>query len=148
DPDPIVHPPLHVRSGLATSGTPTGYTPVQLRHAYGFDTLGATGAGQIIGIVDAYDDPTIAADLATFNSTFGLTAMNGVPGAPACTVAAGPHPCFQKKYATTRPRTNAGWGQEISLDVEWSHVIAPSADILLVESSSASTSALLKAVDV
>ncbi len=41
---------------------------------------------------------------------------------------------------------NAGWATEISLDVEWAHAVAPQANILLVEASSASTSALLQAV--
>src|SRR5262245_54762068 len=50
------------------------YTPAQIRRAYGFDRLASTadGSGQTIAIVAAYDNPTIAADLAKFNQTFGL----------------------------------------------------------------------------
>ena len=37
--------------------TPTGYTPQQMRHAYGVDQITNQGAGQIIGIVDGFDSP-------------------------------------------------------------------------------------------
>ena len=58
-----------------------GLSPAQVAHAYGFDQLGkvagsqaANGAGQTIAIVDAFNDATIAGDLKTFDSTFGLPA--------------------------------------------------------------------------
>ncbi len=134
--------PFHVRGNATTA--PTGYSPEQIRHAYGFDALTNNGAGQIIAIVDAFDDPTIASDLQTFINFYGLPPIN-----TSCTVAAGPHPCFQKVYAQGfRPKTNGGWALEISLDVEWAHVVAPGADILLVESSNNFLSSLLGAVDV
>lgn len=138
-------PPIHLRHMATTS--PTGYSPSQIRHAYGFDTLSNTGSGQIIGIVDAFDDPTAASDLKTFITTFGLTMMNGLPGTPSCSVSAGPHPCFQKVYAQSKPRTDSGWALEISLDVQWAHTVAPGADILLVEAKTNSFSNLLGAVD-
>ena len=128
-------PPIHVKGG-ATQG-PTGLTPAKTRHAYGFDQITNQGAGQTIGIVDAFDDPNIESDLAVFNSQFGL---------PACTTSNG---CFQKVYAAgVKPNTNAGWALEISLDVEWAHAIAPQAKILLVEAASNSFANLLQAVDV
>jgi len=46
-----VRPPLYINLIPAAS---TYYTPKQIRHAYGFDQLTATGAGQKIAIVDAY----------------------------------------------------------------------------------------------
>jgi hypothetical protein len=52
------------------------------------------GKGQIIAIVGAFDYPNAAADLMTFK-TFKLKTMYGLPGRAPCTVAAGPHPCFQ-----------------------------------------------------
>src|SRR5260370_18332217 len=42
---------------------------------------------------------------------------------------------------------NAGWSLETALDVEWAHAVAPKANILLVESASASLSDLVGAVD-
>ena len=47
-------------------------TPAQVRTAYGIDQLAGDGTGQTIAIVDAYDNPNVAADLAVFSSTFGL----------------------------------------------------------------------------
>lgn len=149
--DPIAHPTFRLPPGppsyRSTSLTPVGYTPAQIRHAYGFDALGADGTGQIIGVVDAYDAPTIGRDLQTFISTYGLPTMNGLPGAPACSVARGPHPCFQKTYSGNPPPTDAAWAVEISLDVQWAHVVAPGADILLVETPSCGISDLLGGVD-
>jgi subtilase family serine protease len=133
-PEGEARPPVHVR-GNATTG-PTGLSPAQTRKVYGFDQITNTGAGQIIAIVDAFDDPNIESDLGVFDNRFGL---------PACTTANG---CFQKIYSSHRaPRTDAGWSLEISLDVEWAHAIAPGAKILLVEAASSSFTDLLSAVD-
>ena len=128
-------PPIHVIGNAATG--PAGLTPLQTRHAYGFDLITNQGAGQTIAIVDAYDDPNIASDLNVFSSKFGLR---------SCTTFNG---CFRKIYASGRkPLTNAGWALEISLDVEWAHAIAPQAKIILVEAASSSFTSLLSAVDV
>ncbi|MGI8748229.1 MAG: S53 family peptidase [Deinococcus sp.] len=115
---------------LVTS-TPAGYGPTQMRHAYGFDALSSTGAGQTIAIVDAYNDPTIASDLGVFKAQYGITGTD-------CNLTV-----VNQSGGTKLPRTNSGWAQEISLDVEWACAIAPQANILLVEASSASLSNLL-----
>ena len=134
-PDGFVRPPIHVRGDASTG--PTGLSPAKTRHAYGFDLITNQGAGQTIGIVDAYDDPNIESDLAVFNSQFGLL---------PCTTANG---CFHKIYASgVKPKTDAGWSLEISLDVEWAHAIAPKAKIILVEAASNSLANLLQAVDI
>lgn len=125
--------PLYELFGGALS-KPSGYTPAQVRHAYGFDQLSYNGAGQTIAIVDAYDAPNIVKDLQTFDTQFGLAAP----------------PSFSKVNqtgGTTYPAANASWALEISLDVEWAHAIAPKANILLVEAKSASASDLYAAVD-
>ena len=142
--NPRAFPPFHVR-GLAASSTPVnGYTPTQMRAAYGFDSLKADGAGQTIAIVDAYDDPTAASDLAVFSKEFQLPSMNTPDNSSAC-----PHPCFRVVYASgSRPATDGGWALETSLDVQWAHAIAPGADIVLVEANDAYLSSLLTAVDV
>ena len=120
-----------------SSAAPTGMTPTQIRQAYGFSTLSfgstaANGAGETIAIVDAYDDPNIASDLHQFDLQFGL-----------------PDPVFTKVNETggsTPPATNNSWATEIALDVEWSHAVAPGANILLVEANSASDYDLMTAV--
>jgi subtilase family serine protease len=116
-----------------TSGPPnTAFNPTQIRHAYGFDLVSNQGAGQVIGIVDAYDDPKAEADLGTFSTQFGL---------PACTSANG---CFRKVYSSGKaPASNSNWAVEIALDVEWAHAIAPKATILLVEAPSNSLTDLV-----
>jgi subtilase family serine protease len=133
-PHGYARPPFHVRGNATTS--PTGLTPSQVRHAYGFDLISNLGAGQTIGIVDAYDDPNIESDLGVFSSKFSL---------PACTTSNG---CFRKIYASgLKPKTSSGWALETSLDVEWAHAIAPKAKIILVEAASNSFANLLTAVD-
>jgi hypothetical protein len=106
------------------------YTPAEVRHAYGVDQLSQNGAGQTIAIVDAFDAPNIANDLAVFDQSFGLPAANLIKAEPQGT-----------------PSFNANWALEISLDVEWAHAIAPAATILLVEAQSSSLSNLLSAVN-
>jgi kumamolisin len=91
-----------------------------------------TGGSGVIVIVDAYDYSSAAADLSTFSSTFGLPAAN-----------------FTVEYASGRKPANgcsSGWNGEESLDIEWAHAMAPSAQIVLMEASSDSNSALYQAV--
>ena len=134
-----VRPPLwinlspHARPNAATGTATPPYTPQQVISAYGFNQLAADGTGQVIGIVDAYDDSAnIQNDLNYFCSQFGL---------PLTTV--------QVIYAQgVKPSANTGWQQEESLDVEWAHAIAPGAKILLVEAYNNSTAYLLQAAQV
>ncbi len=130
----------HTLAPLAGS-TGSGYTPAQIRTAYGFNGISfgsttADGRGQTIAIIDAYNDPNIASDLATFDSTLGIAAP------PSLKIV-------NESGGTTLPGTdpNQGWEGETALDVEWAHAIAPGANILLVEASSASDSDLFAAVN-
>ena len=116
--------------------TPSGYGPADLQLAYNLPTLG--GSGQTIAIVDAFDDPNAESDLAVYRSTFGL---------PPCTTANG---CFRKvdqNGGTHYPRGNAGWAQEISLDLDMASAICPNCKILLVEAKTNSFANLAAAVD-
>jgi subtilase family serine protease len=120
---------------LAPNATPSGLGPSDLASAY---KLGAGGAGAIVAIVDAYDDPNAESDLAVYRSTFGM--------AP-CTSANG---CFRKidqNGGTSYPRADRGWAEEISLDLDMASAICPNCKILLVEASTASFANLSKAVD-
>jgi len=129
-------PPLYARPN-GPAGPTWGLQPGTVRHAYGFDALANQGKGQIIALVDAYDDPNAEADLAVFDRQFSL---------PDCTTANG---CFRKIFAAGRkPSSDAGWSMEIALDVEWAHALAPQAKIILVEAASNRMSDLLRAVDV
>ena len=118
------------------TAVPTGLPPKAITTAYGFPTTG--GSGKTIAIVDAFDDPTIASNLDTFSSEYGL---------PPCTTTNG---CFTKVNqtggTTTYPSATSGWALEISLDVEWAHALAPGAHILLVEVTSNSDTNLFVGV--
>jgi subtilase family serine protease len=134
--DQDAHRPYQRQPGTDAK-TPTGYTPQQMRHAYGVDQIANQGAGQIIGIVDAYDYASVESDLAVFTTQFSL---------PACTIANG---CLTVVYATgAKPPANKGWSGETSLDVQWAHAIAPQAKILLVEAPNGTNRSLLEAVPV
>jgi hypothetical protein len=137
------HTVFRPAGGLApeSSPGPVGLQPAQVRHAYGFDlvqfgTVAGDGRGQTIALIDAYDDPTIANDLAQFDAAFGLPAL----------------PSFSKvaqNGSTLYPGVDpsGSWETEEALDVEWAHALAPAANILLVEANNSSFSNLNAAVD-
>jgi PKD repeat protein len=117
--------PYETAAGALESGPAGGLTPAELASAYGYSSA-AGGSGQTIAIVDAYDDPSIESDLATFDTEYGIA---------ACTTANG---CFTKVSQTgstvSLPAADtSGWSVEISLDVEVAHSTCPSCKILLVE---------------
>jgi subtilase family serine protease len=143
-----VKPQLTVRSGPA-SNTYRGYghTPSDMRTVYGFGAGAGQGAGQTVAIVDAFDDPNIAKDLATFDTQFSLPGTNANAAGTTGSVLNFFAKVGQTGSATSLPKGNASWSQEIALDVEWTHAIAPGANILLVEANSANTNDLLAAVD-
>jgi subtilase family serine protease len=118
-------PPLHINLSPSVS---TSYSPAQIRHAYGFDSLAASGANQKIALVDAYGNSQIQSDLNTFCSQFGLSST-------------------AVQVVGNNAGTDAGWALETALDVEWAHAIAPGATIILSVAATSSLSDLLKAVD-
>jgi hypothetical protein len=116
-----------------------GFSPSQLQTAYGFNNISFlngnynnAGSNQTIAIVDAYNAPNIQSDLTTFDTQYGLPTAN-------LTVV-------NQTGGSNLPATNASWAQEISLDVEWAHAMAPAANIVLVEANSATLSDLFAAV--
>jgi subtilase family serine protease len=128
------------RTGMhanAAKSLPDGLTPKVLQSAYNLPSMTA-GKGQIIAIIDSYDNPYAERDLAVYRATFGL---------PPCTAADG---CFRKvdqnggrKY----PQADADWASEISLDLDMVSAIAPNSHILLVEANTANLRDLGRSVD-
>jgi subtilase family serine protease len=103
------------------------YQPSQIRKAYNLDPLydrGLDGRGRTIVLVDSFGSPTIRNDLHVFDQNYGL------PDPPSFDIIqpAGTPPPFDPTNSDM-----TGWAAETTLDVEWSHVIAPGANILLVE---------------
>jgi subtilase family serine protease len=129
--------PLSVVTPRAST-SPAGLTPAQVKAAYGFPTGYKAGAGETIAVVIPYHHPTVEADLKVFSKTFGLR---------SCTKANG---CFKQvnhKGGKDYPPTSSFWANEVALDVQWAHAIAPGAKILLVEAKSDRLSDVLKAED-
>ena len=119
--------PGAVGGANATLGNAGAYDPSWLQSAYNLPSAaGGAGKGQTVAIVDAYDDPTAAADLSAYRAFFGL---------PACTAG-----CFTKvdeHGGTAYPQANAGWSQEISLDLDMVSAVCANCKIVLVEAASA-----------
>ena len=103
------------------------YQPAQIQKAYNLGPLfasGIDGRGRTIVIVDAFGSPTIQHDLQVFDQTFGL------PAPPSFQVyqPVGAVPPFDPTNSDM-----TGWATETTLDVEWAHVFAPGANIVLLE---------------
>lgn len=132
---------LTTASGTAACTTPAPvvsystfhcYTPNDIYAAYNVSKLhaeGITGKGETIIIADSYGSPTIQQDLNTFSSTFGLPQTN-------ITFI---YPNGKPSYNNSVNGSQPGWAFETSLDVEWSHAIAPDAHIVLIEANPAET---------
>ena len=125
-----------VKPSINPAGTVAGgFTPTQIRHAYHFDQVVGDGTGQTIAIVDAFNDPKIVSDLATFDARFNL------PAPPSFNVV------NQSGGPVTSLHTDGAWASEVALDVEWAHAIAPGASLLLVESNTDTIPDLMAGVD-
>jgi hypothetical protein len=112
--------------GAGTIGPAGGLTPGDLATAYGLKTTG--GAGQTVGIVDAYNDPNIDADLQTFDAEYGL---------PACSLGNGCLRVVNETGGAAPPADDTtGWSLEESLDVEAVHSVCEGCKIILVEANS------------
>jgi hypothetical protein len=154
---------------LAATGTVTVYTPAQIRAAYGLPVLAGAassvtsaqgaqlGAGQTIYLIDAQSDPNVAAELASFDSKFGLPGCTLTAIAPSTSLplnaAAATGCALSVVYSTpsgamtaTAPAYDSGWASEIALDVQWAHATAPYARIILIEAPDASVASLVAAV--
>jgi subtilase family serine protease len=133
---------LNLKVETLESRTLLSFTPTQVAHAYGFDYASiydsswnyigqGDGTGQTIAIVIAYDNPFISADLAAFDARYGI------PDPPS----------FSVVQPQGTPVYNSGWALESDLDVEYSHAMAPGANILLVEAKDNSFGNLFGAVN-
>lgn len=118
----------------------SGYSPAQIKTAYGLSAVGfktsngsvvaADGTGETIAIVVAFHDPYLVSDLHTFDVRYNL-----------------PDPVLNQINLAGNA-TDDGWAGEETLDVEWAHAIAPGAKLVVVEAASDNTNDLLAAVAV
>jgi subtilase family serine protease len=123
--------------GIHQPWTNCGYTPRQIRGAYGVTASGATGKGVSVAVVDAYASPTMASDANQYAKVTGDPGFS--PGQ------------YQQYLPATFTETAAdecdaqGWYGEESLDVESVHGEAPAANVRFVAAASCEDSDLLAA---
>jgi kumamolisin len=105
-------------------------------------TRNPSGGSRAIAVVEAFDAPNAASDLAVFSAQFGLPAPNSAnfqvvyASAGACTTGG------------VKPGYDLGWEAEATLDLQWAHAMAPHATIYVVEAPSDSPADLFAAVAV
>jgi kumamolisin len=103
------------------------------------------GGSRAIAVVDAYDYPNAAGDLAAFSAQFDVpppsnfSVIYAQAGGGQCTTATGTQPAQDP---------TGGWEVEESLDIEYAHAMAPNATLYLVEAQSNSDADLFCAVGV
>jgi hypothetical protein len=99
-----------------------GITATNIEQAYDLPYT-SKGSGQTVAIVDAYDNPNVASDLATYRSEFGLGTANFTK-------------YNQEGETSGYPEGSAHWGLEIDLDVQMVSAVCPQCKIDLVEANS------------
>ena len=109
----------------------SGWGPADFQARYNLPSS-TKGAGQIVAVVDAYDNPNVSSDLATYRSNFGL--------------GAGSFTKYNQTGQTSNyPRGDQGWGVEIDLDVQMVAATCPKCTIYLIEANSNNTNDLYTA---
>jgi subtilase family serine protease len=123
-------------SGGQLALTTCGYTPAQLRRAYGVSQSGLTGKGVTIAVVDAYASPSIVQDVNRYAREAGL---------PPLTAGQFSQVVASATSGTTAADAQGWWGEE-TLDIEAVHTIAPDAKIVYYGAASPQGSDLTAAL--
>src|SRR5438552_826539 len=103
---------------------PCGYTPQQIKGAYGIS--GYDGSGHTVAIIDAYAAPTIVQDTNQWSINRGLPTLTANQLVQVVAPGTYNHP---EKGLFQDPQ---GWYGEETLDVEAVHGMAPAATIVFV----------------
>jgi subtilase family serine protease len=114
------------REGV-TPDVPVGWGPSSLEAAYALPIK--KGAGQLVAVVDAYDNPNVASDLAVYRKEYGLGKVNFTK-------------YNQRGQKKNYPTGNPGWGVEIDLDVAMVSASCPLCTIILIEADNNNTNNL------
>lgn len=140
-----------IRQHALSPMTGTAFGATALRKAYNINAQGIRS--KVIAIVDAEHSGTVFGDLTDYRAMYGLPAMTncGANGQTLVALPASKDPCFvqlsQDGVINQSPNTtDAGWAQEIALDVEMASAICPKCSILLVEADSSAFRDLNQAV--
>ncbi len=120
--------------GAPAPYAPCGYTPDQLRSAYGMSdaiAAGVDGTGQTVAVIDAFASPTMDRDLRKYSVRHGLPQADltqyNVPPSPVPSIA-----------------NQQGWWGEETLDLEAIHSLAPGAKLVFLGASDNSGRGLLE----
>jgi subtilase family serine protease len=113
----------------AGPATVAGWTAPDLESAYNLTSSLKKGKKQIVGIVDAYDNPNAASDLATYRTEFSLGTAKFTK-------------YNQDGQQGNYPSGDANWGLEEDLDIQMVSASCPKCTIYLVEANGADTSDL------
>jgi hypothetical protein len=138
------------RSALAAAAAADGvgyYNGTSIRTAYGLTAQG--DASRVIAIVDANDDPDAFRNVTQFRTDSGLPAIQDCTLGTLTTLTSGAAPCFTKTNqtgGTSLPAADAGWSNEIDLDLQAASADCPMCSILLLESTNSSIGNLGTAV--
>ncbi len=117
-----------VESGIAPNVA--GWAPTDLQTRYKLPI--GKGEGQIVAIIDAFDNPNVASDLAKYRSHFGL--------------GKGTFKKYTQRGETKGyPKANDGWALEIDLDAQMVSAVCPKCTIYLIEADSNHTHDLERA---
>lgn len=98
-----------------------GWKPADIQAAYDLPSS-SKGRGQVVALIDAYDNPNVASDLAAYRSYFGLSKAKFFK-------------YNQKGEQQHYPKGDSGWGFEIDLDVDMVSAACPNCTIYLVEAT-------------
>ncbi len=135
----------HGGGGGTTTSFP-GYTAPNLQAAYNLsEASAALGGGETVAVVDAYDDPNAAADLAVYRNKMGLPSLCGAALTPTTSCSGSFTKENQSGAQNSPPTASTSWSEEISLDLDMVSAICPNCNILLVEATSSTISDLAAA---
>jgi hypothetical protein len=122
---------LLINNGKVQPDEP-GWQPLDFQTRYKLPIT--KGAGQIVAIVDGYDNPNAATDIATYRTEYNLGTADFTK-------------YNQKGQTSNYPAGNANWGLEEDLDIEMVSASCPLCKIYLVEANSNNTKDLEAAED-
>jgi len=116
-----MHCDVLIESKTGAGPNVAGLSPANFQARYNLPSS-KDGAGQVVAIVDAYDNPNAATDLAAYRKNFGLgkakfTKYN------------------QEGQKKNYPQGSSGWGVEEDLDIEMVSAGCPKCTIYLIEAN-------------
>ncbi|MGP8101743.1 MAG: S8 family serine peptidase [Candidatus Cybelea sp.] len=115
-----MHCDVLIESKTGAGPNVEGLTPANFEARYNLPST-KDGAGQVVAIVDAFDNPNAATDLAAYRTEFGLGKANFTK-------------YNQLGQTKNYPQGSSGWGVEEDLDIEMVSASCPKCTIYLIES--------------